>query len=350
MRRGTVHLRRTAVALILAVTAVPSLPGTARAAPTEASPPTTVKPRLSGLLDRDGPPPPELEEVVRSYVLNVRWADLQPSAGTLATADLDRALEQADLQGARVKLRIMAGIHSPEWAKNLGGEPVWLTDPHGDRTGTVPRFWVAAFGAAYTDLQEMLASRYDDNPLVAEVVVSRCTTFYAEPFIRQTSHVANRAALVAAGYTRAADKECHRQQVVAHRVWRRTRSGLAFNPAQFVTASGGRAVDDRFTTAMMRHCREQLGRRCLLENNSIRSPIASLDPDPDHPHYRRMYQAMGRYSPALAFQTATAQRMGSCSKTLGWAVDRNAAYVELPWNATDVCSERVLASAARRLG
>lgn len=342
------------VALPLLLSVVPG--GASAAAPAapaataETAPRNTVKPPLSGLLDRDGPPPKGLRKLVRSYVVNVRWKSLQPSPGALTTRALDRALRVAKNRSSRVKLRIMAGIHAPDWAKQLGGPPVRLTDPHDNQTGDVPRFWTPEFGAAYADLQQLLAARYDDRSVVAEVVVSRCSTFYAEPFVRQTSRAGNREALLAAGYTRAADKQCHREQVTAHRVWKRTRSGLAFNPAQFVTASGGRTVDDRFTAAMMRHCRDQLGSRCILENNSIRSPIRSLDPNPKRPHYQRMYRAMVRHHPARAFQTATAARLGKCAKTLGWAVERKARYVELPWNATEVCSRKVLASAARRLG
>lgn len=309
-----------------------------------------MKPLLSGLLDRSGPPPQGLRKIVRSYVVNLAWKDLEPTPGSLSTGDLDLALRAAEDRGARVKLRIMAGVDSPRWAKDLGDGPVRLTDPHDHQSGDVPRFWTPAFGAAYAALHEQLAARYDDRPVVAEVVISRCSTFYAEPFIRQTSHAGNRTALLAAGYSRAADKRCHREQVTAHRVWERTRSGLAFNPAQFVTGSGGRTVDDTFTAAMMRHCRDQLGKRCVLENNSIRSPIGSLDANGGVPHYRRMYRAMVRHSPARAFQTATAARIGKCATTLRWAIDRKAAYVELPWNATEVCSKRVLSLAARKLG
>ena len=109
-----------------------------------------------------------------------------------------------------------------------------------------------------------------------------------------------RAGDVAAGYTAAADMACLRDQADAHRVWKRTRSGLAVNPA-LVTASGGVLVDDAFTAIMMQYCRDRLGARCVLANNSIRSPISSLDHS--EPHYTRMYQAMRKVGGPLAFQT-----------------------------------------------
>jgi hypothetical protein len=345
MQRVSARTFRAAFAIVIIPLALQILPGQAPAANAE------VKPLLTGLLDRTGPPPANLESVVHSYVVNVNWSSLQPSAGSLNTATLDRALSAARSTDSRVKLRILAGIHAPAWAKKRGGAPVKLRDDHDGSTGTIPRFWTRSFGRAYADLQRKLAARYDNNSTLAEIVVSRCTTFYAEPFIRQTSVTSNRRALLHAGYTMRKDKACHKQEVNAHKVWSKTRTGLAMNPAQFVTRGAGRTVSDSFTVKMMRHCRKALGSRCVLENNSIRSPIRSLDPDRRHPHYARMYKAMTKQSPARAFQTATAERMGKCSKTLDWAADRGASYVELPWNATDAgCTTKILRAAARRLG
>ena len=345
VRPGRGALLRGVILLLLGPLLVS--PGAAHAAPVEPA----LKPLLTGLLDRSGPPPVALRDAVRSYVVQVAWKDLQPTPASLSTAALDQRLAEAREQGARVKLRILAGVESPGWAKRLDGRPVALRDRHDDQSGSVPRFWTRAFAAAYADLHARLAARYDADPVLAEVVVSQCSTFYAEPFIRQTSDRRSRLALLRAGYSPAADRACHRREVDAHRVWSRTRSGLALNPAQFVTGDGGRTVDDEFTVAMMRYCEHRLGERCILENNSIRSPIGSLDPDPRQPHYWRMYRAMARHAPTLAFQTATAARMGHCTRTLDWAAQQGAAYVELPWNAADAgCTPTILADAARRLG
>ena len=340
-----------ALALLVAfVAGLVTVPGPPANAAVQAAP-TGVKPLLSGVIDRNGPPPAELSGVVDDYVVQVTWAQLQPERRTFRHGVLDQAFDQASRAGSRVKLRVLAGVHAPAWAKRLGGAPVPLHDPHDHQRGTVPRFWTGAFGSAYADLQQRLAKRYDDEPTLAEVVVSRCTTFYAEPFVRQTSDPRSRRALLRAGYTVAKDKRCHRQQVTAHRVWKQTRSELTLNPAQLVTRNGGRAVDSDFTIAMMRYCTRTLSDRCVLENNSIRSPITSLDASSKVKHYQRMYTAMARYAPSIAFQTATAERIGSCSATLDWAADRGASYVELPWNATEAgCTTRVLARFSQRVG
>lgn len=310
-----------------------------------------VKQLLTGVMDREGPPPARLAGVMDTYALHLHWKNLQPRAGgRLATRGLDRALNAAAEDGERVKLRVLTGVQSPDWAKRLGGPPVHVTNPANGQYGTVPRFWTRRFGAAYAELQRRLAGRYDDSRVVAEVAISRCTLFYAEPFLRHAWLGANRSALVRAGYTPRADKACHRQEIDAHRVWSRTRSGLALNPAQLVGSSGRIVVDDRFTARMMAYCRNRLHGRCILENLSIRSPISGLDPDPRRPHYRRMYRAMKAQGPPVAFQTATAARMGNCSRTLEWAIDMRAAYVELPRNPHAAgCSWETMVSADRRL-
>ena len=102
---------------------------------------------------------------------------------------------------------------------------------------------------------------------------------------------------------------------------------------------------------MMRYCRERSAAAASLENNSIRSPIHSLDPGHGRPALPGMYQAMTKHSPSRAFQTATAARMGKCAQTLDWAADRGASYVELPWNAADAgCTTGILRDAARGWG
>lgn len=339
-----------AVVTVLGLLA-PAPPAAGRVVGAVLDDPAPPKPLLTGLLSREGPPPAALAGVVRSWAVKVAWRDLQPtSSGPLDTVALDEALAVARAAGTRIRLRVFAGAQAPAWAKELGGPPVTLTDPFDGKVATVPRFWTPEFGRAYDDLQRQLAGRYDADPVVAEVVVSRCSAFYPEPFLRQTSVAANRTALLAAGYTVELDKACHREQVDAHRAWTTTRSGLAFNPAQLVSPTGAALTDDAFTVEMMTYCRTRLGSRCVLENMSIRSPISSLDQNPAQPRYQRMYDAMSAQGPPLAFQTAVEDRIGDCAATLDWAIARGAASVELPRDpAAAGCSPSTLAAADVRL-
>ena len=135
-------------------------------------------------------------------------------------------------------MRVLAGVQSPDWAKRLGGPPVQVTNPTNGQYGTVPRFWTRRFGAAYAKLQRRLASRYDDSCVVAEVRSPAAPSSTPSRSSGTPGCGANRSALVRAGYTPRADKACHRQEIDAHRVWSRTRSGLALNPAQLVGVEG----------------------------------------------------------------------------------------------------------------
>ena len=72
----------------------------------------------------------------------------------------------------------------------------------------------------------------------------------------------------------------------------------------------------------MEYCRQVLGIACVLENNSLR--------DPPLQGYLTMYASMESLGQPLAFQTATAARVGSLANTLGYAVSLGADSVELP--------------------
>ena len=62
-----------------------------------------------------------------------------------------------------------------------------ITNPQDGGTGTIGRFWTDDYGAAYDQLETLLAAKYDNVPEIREVTISRCTTFYDEPFIRDTT-------------------------------------------------------------------------------------------------------------------------------------------------------------------
>jgi hypothetical protein len=168
----------------------------------------------------------------------------------------------------------------------------------------------------------MLAARYDSVPEIREVTMSRCTTVYDEPFIRDRNSPATVAALRAAGYTQAADVRCLNDQIDAHAVWRSTRSGLALSPYQRIDpAAGGDGV--AITVPLMTLCRTRLGARCVLENNSLRTPLQGGD-------YTPMYARIQQLGPPISFQTATAAKLGGLETVIGIAVGMGASAVELP--------------------
>jgi len=326
--------------------ATPSPASTASASPV----PSALKPVLGGLLDRSGPPPSAYVSSLAGYVVNVHWSDLQPAQGDGIEAGnaIDqaitqvRALNATDHTALGLKIRVFAGIWAPQWVKQLGGGPVTVSNPQGGAMGTIGRFWTDAFGQAYGRLEGLLATKYDGVPEIREVTISRCTTFYDEPFIRDSNDPATVEALLGAGYTVAADETCQRQEIDAATVWHHTHSDLAVNPYEVIGSGGSVATDELFTASMMEYCRQVLGSACVLENNSLRYPVQGAA-------YDSMYASMSLLGAPIAFQTATAGRVGDLTAVLAYAVSLGASSVELPGGYASIGTPSTFASATRLL-
>ena len=323
-------------AILLAAVLVPAVAtgtGSAGTAP-------QVKAPIHGLIDRLGEPDPGTESYISAYVVKVSWADLQPTrSGPIAPDNaIDRAIARVrlpDMAGRMsLKLRVLAGIYAPEWAKQIGGNPLpYLNNQPSTLTGgTIGRFWLPDFGLAYADLQKKLARKYDGVPEIRELTVDRCTTLYDELFVRQQGVPANLDALVTAGYTAAADQQCIKESVDAHRVWRRTTSDVAFAPFPNVLGHGS---DLAYTESVMDYCRATLGPRCGLQNNALSTEKLA------DAKISSMYAYMASLGGTVTFQTATADRIGDWSQALQGALTYRAHSVELPygyqtWPAADL--------------
>ncbi len=296
---------------------------------------SVVKPPLQGLIDRNHPPEIKYAKAVSGYVVNLNWKDIQPdNSSELITTSIDDAISQAKSLGLKLKIRLFTGSNSPEWAKKLGGSPVTYYEPVDQNVASyqIPRFWTTEFKQAYNDLQSKLAAKYDSSDEIREVVISRCMTIYTEPFVRGITDQKNVTNLLSAGYTVAADQACQREQIEAHGVWQRTHSSLALNSYQIIkTNSNGQpavAIDPNYTLQIMDYCRNTLGERCTLENNSIREATttnSSLGGD-----YTKIYEKIKALGPAITFQTAAPAKIGNLPNTLSWAIDQGANAVELP--------------------
>ncbi len=308
-----------------------------------------LKPVLTGLLDRNGAPPAAYVASLGGFVVQARWSDLQTSPGAPLTSGnaIDGAITDVRTLNAThhldlgLKIRVLAGIWAPAWAKDLGGTPISLINPQNGAEGTVGRFWTDAFGSAYDHFVSLLAAKYDSIPEVREVTIARCTTFYDEPSILDTGYLPNDTALLASGFTDSADEQCQRQEIDAGAVWQHTHSDLALNPYQVVNSAGAVRTDEPFTQSMMQYCRQKLGLGCVLENNSLRSPPQAS--------YLTMYASMQALGQPLAFQTATAARVGSLDTTLAYAISLGANSVELPGGYESLGTADSFASTTRAL-
>ncbi len=307
------------------------------------TPPPGLKPELSGLLDRQHAPSGQLAPDLGGWVVNVTWASLQPTQGGPIAANnaIDQALAlirtNATYAHLHLRLRVTAGVGAPDWVKTLGGAPVYIYNTQDSVGGTVPRFWTAPVEQAYANLQVSLAAKYDSAPEIQDVSITGCMTVYAEPLIRETSSALTIHNLVAAGYTVAADEHCQDAEITAHGAWTHTHSSLAFNPYQVVNADGSSGVDEAFTQALMGYCRQTLGARCVLGNDSIRTPNTTLGPN-----YPAMYAAIQAAGPASFFQTATPAKVGNLQLTILWAISQGARDVELPSGYGTMLSSNVI--------
>ncbi len=325
----------TSVTVLAGALLVPTLAVGTGSAATRPPRATALKPPIHGLIDRLGEPDPGTEAYISAYVVKVSWADLQPTPFGPIAADnaIDQAIarvRQPDMAGRMaLKLRVLAGVDAPEWAKEIGGAPLpYINNQPGASVtgGTIGRFWLPAFGAAYDDLQRKLARKYDRVPEIRELTVDRCSTIYDELFVRQPGAPENVATLTAAGYTNAADQQCILQAIDAHQAWHFTTSDVAF--ATMPVVPDGR-WDLSFPLSVMDYCRARLGPRCGLENNALSTDkLASAK-------YAAMYQRMSDLGGTVTFQTATADRIGDWSAALDAAVSLHATSVELPYGYQD---------------
>ncbi|MFN8073957.1 MAG: hypothetical protein U0Q15_00895 [Kineosporiaceae bacterium] len=353
--------RRRVLAVAVAVTAVASLSACTTtwtpdedkrgASPMAPAPTDNVKKPIQGLIDRQGMPKGKNRQYVSGFVVKVRWADLQPSEnGSIASPNaIDAALNKvrdpsSPAYGLKLKVRVFAGVDSPEWSKRLGGAPVkYVNTKPGSSvmSGTLPRFWTTAYGTAYAALQSKLATKYDSVAEIREVTVSRCSTLYDEMFARQLGSAQNTAAMRAAGYATDLDKKCIKEAISAHAVWKRTISDVAFGPLPVLEEPDGDA-DMAFTLQMMTYCRQVLDDRCGLQNNSL-----SMDKMAT-PRYVKIYDEMRRLGPPSVIQTATNARIGEPRSVLSYAVGVGVNSVELP-QGYDEWSGSVLATAKGNL-
>jgi hypothetical protein len=316
--------------------------------PPTPSPTHGLKAPIVGLLDKSGAPSdPSFDDALAGYVVPVRWADLQPTAGGPIAPNnaIDTAISQVRAHNAAnpshqwvLKLRISAGIDAPDWAKSIGGAPVSITSDRPVMTGTVGRFWLPAYQAAYSDLQTKLAALYDSVPEIHEVVITMCQTIFSEPLIRQISVPQTSDNLIAAGYTVGADHMCHQAAIRAHQVWTKTISDYTFNPYQVVGPGGRGGTDEQFTEQLQDYCRQVLGPRCGLENNSMRVPIQPGG-------YASMYQHMKSLGPPITFQLADTKKVGDIAGAIELAASYGAYSVELPKNYAQITTPQALANA-----
>ncbi len=256
-------------------------------------------------------------------VVVATWNELQPTADALDTGAIDRALADVRAYNARnpakplaVRLRVWGGFEAPLWAKRIGGRPIGVT--HKNRKRQIGRFWSPAYRQAWARLQEKLAAKYDDAPLVREVAMTSCMSFTAEPFFLPADDPGEIISMPIhdAGYTDDAYKTCLGESLADYAAWQRTRIVLSVNPFR---GQDGKA-DAGFTETVMRAYRKALGVRCVFDNHDLDSDLGrALVP---------LYALMKELGPEIVFQTFHETPL-DFDATIQLAVDNRATAVEL---------------------
>ena len=228
-------------------------------------------------------------------VLNVTWAQLQPSeGGPLTTAAIDSAIAQVNALNASngtnfgIKLRVWGGYTAPEWAKNIDGPPITVTgeaevDPSVYTPQTIGRFWTADYIDAWTNLQNALAARYDSNPVIRGISQTAGAAATDEPFVPLRTDAALQgggtvnqvAQLQAGGYTDAAEMLTLRGAIADYSRWSTTPLDFTMN-AFHLFDSGNELNNSTFTLAVLQQARNST-RLVQPGNHALGNPLYAPD-------------------------------------------------------------------------
>jgi hypothetical protein len=264
-------------------------------------------------------------------VINLTWAELQPtSEKSLTTAPLDAALALVKAYNAATsnplvtKLRISGGFVAPRWAQALGGAPlsVSYTKTNGRSVaGTLGRWWTSDYIAAWRNFQEMLAKKYDSEPLIREVAVTSCAANTDEPFVPLPPSAL--PALHAAGFTDSAQLACLSGALEDYAAWKTTPIDFTFNA--FAQEDSTPLVEDPdATVGIMKGCTNAT--RCILATHYLDNPLAFKGNSQNLPVYAEMLAQSA--TSTTDFQTAAPVYLDWCG-AIDQAIAHNGLSVEL---------------------
>lgn len=138
-----------------------------------------------------------------------------------------------------LRLRVIPGVASPDYVKQIGGKPIEIWDHQRMKVATVGRFWTKNYQDRWQALQKALAEKYDKNPFLGEVNISGMGIISAEPFLVMQKHVVpgqtftNGEKYKAAGMTESLRRSALTADIAFMQdTWRYTRSTLWVHPYQ----------------------------------------------------------------------------------------------------------------------
>ncbi len=294
-----------------------------------------VKPAPAGLACF-GFPPKGWETIFNCMIYKLKWEELEPTPGQYEPGfrRIDETFRKATELGLSIRLVVVCGENSPAWLKaEVGTVTVHDTagvayNPSAAGGRTCARWWTTGFGEAYARMQRSLAARYDSHPALAVVDMTRCMSYWPEPFMRQLKEPQNRRNLREAGFSVALDKVAQGEALTTHaQYWKRTRSGIALNPYQELADSGDSWKPNmEYTAAFIQEAVKVLGARLNLQNDSFVSERSQLGPD-----YWKMFDLIRNSGASFGLQPrgTTKESIGDLRKLIEAAIGQGAGYLEL---------------------
>jgi len=256
-----------------------------------------VKPPLRGLISMGaykfrqeyGEPDNSLDtvrkkpELLQGIVILATWRSLEKSAtsGLSENNEIDQGLAEVRKYNSEhptaplaVKLRVWGGFFAPDWVIEESGGPINVIDTNFrnvERPRVLGHVWSDAYRKEWAHLQELLAAKYDSDPLIREVAVTSCQMKTAEPFIVDT-HEGSIKPLRDAGLTDAAYKACLDGIVKDYAPWKTTRFETPLNPFKDTDDKPDR--DAHFTIEWIKRCHQAEPVRCVFDNHNLEADIS----------------------------------------------------------------------------
>lgn len=325
-----------------------------------------LKPACRGLMIREFQGR-DLLPFMDSAVVHVLWKELETRAGAFDGPGWQKIETARKIPGIRLRLRIMCGVHAPDFVKQLCGPGVSdpangidcsrtggiaIFNPHDRRGGSIPRFWLPEVLDRYEKLMTEVARRYEDAPQICEVVASGAMTLYAEPFYRAHRDAGSNERLFRAGLNFETDRAAHERVIRIHdRLFRKTRTSLAVNAWDIIDKSPPHVRSEfRPVFEFATWARQLMGARLVLQNNGTGPDARCPGNGPPHSH---QYCFLASAAGPKGFQTRTLQRLGGPEgllTTLEAALKMGANFVELPSGFSAVDEARLAACDARLRG
>jgi hypothetical protein len=288
---------------------------------------------VSPLFTKDGHADNSLKEanahpgVYSGVLILLSWDEIEHVEGKLDTSRIEAGLDAVRAYNkkyratpVRAKFRIFAGWNTPAWVVTKSGGPILLEANDGSLT--IGRFWSDAYRKSWKDLQGMLAARYDDDPLLAEVAVSSCATMSAEPFVMPLT-AANLPKLHEAGFSDAGFKACLLGALDDYSAWKHTAIDYTINPFRD-TDSGHAVPDPQFPITVLEDFRQRFGSRAVIANHGLQATVSERQ--------AALAAEFRKLGPPLEFQTYSPAVDWDGSVALG--LQAGASEIEI-WNTRD---------------